>query len=100
MLYDKKGIEIHPFDVLKVFHFIGARRKKHYMYKMVQEVVFLGKEDCANPYLKISHLDRNGDYYHEAYDGRQLKDYEIVQGFGLDGVFFEHRKRRKTNENV
>ncbi len=34
---DKKGNEIREFDVLKVFHFIGAvRRKKHYMYKWVQ----------------------------------------------------------------
>lgn len=36
-LYDKNGILIEPFDVLKVFHFIGARRKKYYMYKIVVE---------------------------------------------------------------
>lgn len=33
--YDKHGKEIHEFDLLKVFHFTGARRKKHYMYKWV-----------------------------------------------------------------
>lgn len=33
---DKNGKVIHEFDVLKVFHFIGARRKKHYMYKWVR----------------------------------------------------------------
>lgn len=32
---DETGMIIHPRDILKVFHFIGARRKKHYMYKWV-----------------------------------------------------------------
>ncbi len=33
--YDKNGKVIREFDVLKVFHFIGARRKKHYIYKWI-----------------------------------------------------------------
>jgi len=32
---DKKGHEIEEGDVIKVFHFIGARKKKHYMYKVI-----------------------------------------------------------------
>ncbi len=34
--FDKAGNQIKEFDVLKVFHFIGARRKRHYMYKLVR----------------------------------------------------------------
>jgi len=34
-LYDKRGRQIKPFDVLKMFHFIGSRRKKYFMYKWV-----------------------------------------------------------------
>ena len=34
--FDKTGKQINEFDVLKVFHFIGARRKRHYMYKWVR----------------------------------------------------------------
>lgn len=34
--FDKTGKEIHEFDVLKVFHFVGAQRRKHYMYKWVR----------------------------------------------------------------
>lgn len=30
---DSKGKRIQEFAVLKVFHFIGARNKKNYMYK-------------------------------------------------------------------
>lgn len=32
---DKNGVQFEEFDVLKVFHFVGARRKKYYMYKVV-----------------------------------------------------------------
>ena len=34
--YDQNGKEIRHLDVIKVLHFIGARRKKHYMYKWVK----------------------------------------------------------------
>lgn len=68
---DKNGIIIEEFDVLKVFHFIGARRKKHYMYKVV-----IKWEDklCA------SHIESNplkfgyGLWFKENWD-----DTEIVQ---------------------
>jgi hypothetical protein len=35
---DKKGQEIQPFDLLKVYHFTDSRRKKHFMYKWVKEL--------------------------------------------------------------
>lgn len=47
---DKNGNEIKEFDVLKVFHFIGKRRKKHYMYKWV-------KKDPEYGYLVAHHPD-------------------------------------------
>ncbi len=34
-LYDEKGHEVVEGAVIRVFHFIGARRKRHYMYKQV-----------------------------------------------------------------
>ena len=33
---DKRGVQICELDVLKVFHFTGARNKKHYVYKWVR----------------------------------------------------------------
>lgn len=36
-LRDIHGVTIEQFDVLKVFHFTGARRKQHFMYKWVLE---------------------------------------------------------------
>lgn len=37
-IFDKTGREIKEFAVIKIFHFISARRKKHYMYKWVRVV--------------------------------------------------------------
>ena len=31
--FDKHGKKLRELDVVKVFHFIGARRKRHYLYK-------------------------------------------------------------------
>jgi hypothetical protein len=35
-LRDKHGREIEPGDILRVFHFTGANRKRHYMYKQAR----------------------------------------------------------------
>ena len=84
-LFDKHKRKIEPGNVLKVFHFVGARRKRHYMYK--QAIAYQPHPNSANGYLKISHLnmidggsEKIGEtYYLEAADGRVLNDYEIVQ---------------------
>ena len=61
-LKDEKGREIRPGDVLKIFHFVGARRKRHYMYEPATAKFEIGK---------------NG--FCEVADGRTLKGWEIVQ---------------------
>lgn len=79
--FDKNGIPFAVGDVVKVFHFIGARRKRHYMYKQV-----VGERVWPSGYRcwVFSHLnmksaeDRDGGFY-VARDGATLEDYEIVQ---------------------
>ena len=51
--YDKNGTEIHEFDLLKIFHFIGARRKKYFMYKWVR---------LNEGYLYAMHIEDNTNY--------------------------------------
>jgi len=82
--YDKTGREIMVGDVLKVYHFTGARwRKRYFMYKQVTGTKVLGKSRTL--YLIVSHLnmkqpeERDGGYY-IAQDGRTHQDIEIVQG--------------------
>jgi len=80
--FDKNGREIKEFAVLKVFHFIGARRKKHYMYKWVRL-----KEWDGKLYWIARHLasDGEGEYYHLRTSAdpetRILKGTEIVQQY-------------------
>lgn len=85
-LFDQTGRKIEPGNVLRVFHFVGIRRKRHYMYK--QAIEYQPHPNSAGGYLKISHLnnpggtkpDQIGDtYYLEAADGRKLSGYEIIQ---------------------
>ena len=92
-LLDKNGREILVGDILKVFHYTAAvRREKCYMYKQVLERKG-SKHYCD--YFIISHLDLTGGTYQEHIDGRQILEYEIVQGFGSNGISFKDRAKYK-----
>lgn len=81
-IYDRTGREIHVGDVVKVFHFVGARRKRHYMYKQAVAIDELG--ESKSKWMRFSHLDMTGEGYHEPLNGAFLDDYEIVQGVNAD----------------
>lgn len=87
-IYDKTGREIVVGDIVKVYHFTGARRKRHYMYKQAARIKTLGPNDT--PYMFFSHLDMTDDGYHEMLDGKRRADYEIVQNIDAK---FEDRPR-------
>jgi hypothetical protein len=92
--YDKTGREIMQGDVLKVFHFVGARNKRHYMYKQVVGERLLGQRQA--PYWFVSHLEQGDGGYHLAKDGTTYRDSEIVQSVDAR---FEDRPRRTPAEN-
>ena len=79
MARDKYGRNIEPGDVLKVFHYIGARGKRCYMYQQAMRY--------AKGRLLISHLNRVDDRepweigknYYSVGGNEHLHDYEIVQ---------------------
>jgi len=55
---DCVGNDVHLDAILKVYHFTGARRRKHFMYKQVGETV--------GDLVKIHHLPIGtiqDDYY-------------------------------------
>ena len=81
---DKNGREIMVGDTLKIFHFIGPRLKKYYMYKFVKRTV-------NDRLLEISHLDIGEKTYLLELDGNQHDNIEIVQGYGDNGTHFEDR---------
>jgi len=82
-LRDKTGRQIELGDVLKVYHFTGARRKRYFMYKQVMGIRTIGGTD----YAVIDHLEMDAGHYLECCDGRTLPDYEIVQS--IDAKFQE-----------
>jgi len=90
--YDKHGREIKVGDVLKVFHFIGQRQKRHYMYK---HVVGTRPANDDREFLIISHLNlkpldgRDAGYW-IFQEGQIERDTEIVQSAG---DCFEDRPR-------
>jgi hypothetical protein len=71
-IVDKNGIPIEECDILKVFHFIGARKKKYYMYKMA----ILRDGKLYGAHLNSLTLKPNYPLWTKDYDP---KDYEIVQ---------------------
>lgn len=90
VLVDMFGVPIKPFDLLKMYHFTGARRKKYYMYKWVLE-----KEGR----LFACHLDRNGIESKFLLSQQYLNNTEIVQGYGKNGGDdFEYREVLKTDD--
>jgi hypothetical protein len=87
VLRDKTGRPIERGDILKVFHFTGGRRKRHFMYKQAIGTKAL---NSGTVYMMFSHLEMDDQYYLEQCDGRCLADYEIVQSIDAE---FHHRPR-------
>ena len=85
---DKHGRAMKVGDVLKVFHFVGARRKRYFMYKQIVGTRMLGGygDKPKIPYFDVSHLnlDDGKENYPISMDQGVLPDYEILQG--LDDI--------------
>ena len=92
MLLDKNQREIRTGDTLKIFHFIGARKKKYYNYKYV-----LSKNKVKNnEYFKVLHLGTDiADYYWLLNEDKILKDVEIVQGYNNKNKEISYEDRPK-----
>ena len=94
-IFDKTGRRILVGDTLKVFHFVGARRKHHFMYKFVEGIKELGKDKM--PLLVLSHLSVKPEHCYLQMDSRVHDDFEIVQGYGEDGLPFSQREIEKVS---
>lgn len=95
---DKNLRAIQPGDTIKVFHFVGVRGKAYYMYKFVSGVTML--PSWTEPKLVISDLSLNKRSYLLDMDGAQIKEIEIVQGYGFDGIPFDSRKPRNEPDAI
>jgi len=98
---DKNLRPLRVGDVLKVYHYTAAlRRKKHYMYKHITRTQWLGGYGGRPKvlYFFVSHLNLkpeiesgDGGYFLGMHEGIQSR-YEIVQCLTSD---FEDRPKVK-----
>lgn len=78
--FDEDGVEIKEFAVIRVFHFIGARKKKHYMYKWVRIV-----EDKGKRYFYAQHLTDASGFFEKGVTDKWT-------GYGLRGCANSERR--------
>lgn len=96
--YDSKLRPIHKGDLLKVFHFIGARNKKHYMYKIAVDFGY----DClfGVPAHEIGLKDTKECHKYPLSYGANgenvIEGTEIVEGY--HGGNFETRKKLQSGQ--
>jgi hypothetical protein len=88
--YDCHGIPIHSGDLLRALHFIGARRKRHYLY---HTAVNRDGQWWAIPtcHLEPSKVAGGGDCW--LHDERAANS-EIISGVDKGGLDFTRRSKR------
>lgn len=93
--FDQNGIPFALGDVVKVFHFVGARRKRHYMYKQVvgERVWPSGYRCWLFSHLNLKPAEGPDGGFYVARDGRHHRDYEIVQCCSAYPAHFTTRPR-------
>jgi hypothetical protein len=88
--YDKHGRQIHKGDLLKTFHFTGARRKKYFLYHTVVDregVLYI----VPTAELEPTCANQGGTCMVEAII-RSGADIEIISGYGPGDILnFEDR---------
>lgn len=87
-VYDKNERPIASGDLLRTFHFIGARRKRHYLYHTA--LVRNGKWWMVpTDHMDPTKIKGGGDCLIG-----EGSDTEIIDGIDDNGVFFSDRPRR------
>lgn len=103
---DKHGIPIMPGDVLKVFHFVGARNKRHYMYK----IAFLhnGKLRAAHAHM-LSYqftIDIRFLKYSKRFEMERMNEKLKQKCEDLGWTFerlvlvYDHEEDRRSNKTI
>jgi len=92
---DCKGVPIYPGDLVRSLHFIGARRKRHYLYHVA---VFNTVEQCMEMvptvYLEPTTPNQGGRYW---LDQNMADGAEVIHGFGPgDCLDYTDRKKQKA----
>ena len=92
-LYDKRGVPIYPGDLLKSFHFQGARRKRYYLYHVAVDDNGRMKMIPAC-WLEPTKRSGGGDVYLSA---EIASATEVIYGYGPKPCLdYTDRERRRS----
>lgn len=88
---DKNGTQIYPGDLLRSFHFTGARRKRYWLYHVA--VNDRGRlRAVPTSYLEPTKINDGGSFL---IDDRAAMNCEIISGHGPGDILsFEDRPKR------
>lgn len=105
-MHDKRGVPIYPGDLLKTYHFTGARKKRYYLY----HIAFYrdGHMRCQSAqYFGTGSKDHSADILLQSLwvsdeANRTLEQTEVIDGYGPgDYLSFEERPRASvTNSQI
>lgn len=91
-LHDKNGVPIYPGDLIRSFHFRGARRKVYYLY---HTACYIDGAMRMEPTCKLDPSKRNcGGGCLMSQDLLDGSDAEVIQGSG-PGRCLDHADRKK-----
>lgn len=93
--YDRRGIPIMPGDLLRALHFIGAHRKRHYLYHVavMRDGYLFGVPVCN---LEPTKQWGGGTFL---MNSAHAQACEIIDGTDEGGKDFSDRPRRKEANN-
>jgi hypothetical protein len=96
--WDRKGVPIYPGDLLRSLHFIGARKKKYWLY----HVAVMDTEAGGMRMVPTKHLEPTKRTAIDSRGGDPLlSDHlcvnaEVIDGYGpRPYLCYEERPRRK-----
>lgn len=90
LAWDAKGLPIAPGDLLRSFHFTGARRKRHYLY---HTVVMRDGHLWMVPTCHLEPTKAGGGGDCRIWE-RQLAGSDIISGVDDDGRLYADRPGR------
>lgn len=78
-LFDERGKELKDGQIIRVYHFTGARKKKHYMYKQVS----IAQNSLYGLHLPIADNNQKSGYWlnYNADESGKIEGTRIVQCF-------------------
>jgi len=91
--HDMNGVPIYPGDLLKSFHFTGARRKRYYLY----HVAVMNQAEKRMEMVPVHNLEptkacRDGMYWLLK---EMESDIEVITGYGPGHcLYFDERPKR------